>query len=76
MTISVVMPVHNEEKYLPYSLASLLRCPIDELVIVLDRCTDRSTIITERFAKIAPYNVKLIQKNSRKWKYQSAKVLR
>ena len=39
MKISVVMPVHNDLKYLPYSLNSLRDAKIDQLVLYLDRCS-------------------------------------
>lgn len=44
MKISVAMPIHNEEAYLPYSLKALKQWEhlVDEFVFVLDRCTDKS----------------------------------
>lgn len=71
-TISVVMPIHNEEEYLPYSLPSLLKSRIDELVIVLDRCTDKSEEIIRK--TVFPYPVKIIVKSEQKWKCPTAEV--
>ncbi len=43
-SLSVVMPVHNEEKYLPYSLRSLkfIDGLVDEFIFVIDNCSDNS----------------------------------
>ncbi|HEY1095612.1 MAG TPA: glycosyltransferase family 2 protein [Alphaproteobacteria bacterium] len=49
--LSIVLPVHNEEKHLPECLATLKFA--DEIVIVLDKCTDRSKeIALQHGAKI------------------------
>ena len=74
MKISGAMPVHNEEKYLPYSLASLLDSSLDELVIVLDRCTDKSEQIVRRFIRKAPFEVKVISVKKHKWQFHTAEV--
>jgi glycosyltransferase involved in cell wall biosynthesis len=43
MNISLVIPIHNEAAYLPYSLASLPSLDIKELIVIFDRCfTDAS----------------------------------
>ena len=47
MKITCVMACRDEEQYLPYSLASLRKLPIDELVVVLDRCRDGSRRLIE-----------------------------
>lgn len=49
MKIVGVLPVHNEEEYLPLSLGSLKDAPLDGLLIYLDRCTDRSKERAESF---------------------------
>jgi len=69
---SVVMPIHNEEKYLPYSLSSLKKCPIDELIIVLDRCTDKSETIIDSFSM--PFDVLKIHKEKQLWRSCTAEV--
>jgi glycosyltransferase involved in cell wall biosynthesis len=68
--ISVVMAAHNEEEYLPYSLNSLAGAPIDELVIVLDRCTDESLRIVENFK--CNFEKKIIQLQEKRWKNPTA----
>jgi len=42
MKFSVVMPVHNEEQVLPYTLPSVFALKPDELIFIMDRCTDNS----------------------------------
>jgi len=39
---SVVVPIHNEEKNLPYSLPSIYRLNPDEVILLMDHCTDNS----------------------------------
>jgi len=55
VTFSIVMPIHNEEKFLPYSLPSIFNLKPDEVILIFDRCTDRSIKIakkiSERFLK-------------------------
>lgn len=74
MKISGVLPVHNEEFYLPYTLNSLLSADLDELVVVLDRCRDRSVEIVYRFRDIAPFPVRVIPVEERKWSFPTAEV--
>jgi glycosyltransferase involved in cell wall biosynthesis len=46
LTVSAVIPVHNEEYYLRYTLPAYQRLRgVDECVFVLDDCTDRSEAI-------------------------------
>ena len=44
--LTALVVVHNEERHLPDCLASLAFA--DELVVVLDRCTDNSRLIAEQ----------------------------
>jgi glycosyltransferase involved in cell wall biosynthesis len=46
--INCVISVHNEEKYLPYSLKPLLLTDF-EIIFVLARCTDSSEKIIQKF---------------------------
>lgn len=55
--IAVVIPAHNEEAFLAHCLESvcgaaahpeLAACPV-KIVVVLDRCTDRSSEVAARF---------------------------
>jgi len=39
---SVVLAIHNGEKYLPYSLPSIDNMLPEEVILVFDRCTDKS----------------------------------
>lgn len=71
-TFSVVMPVHNEEMYLPYSLAGLRKCPIDELIVILDRCSDNSEKILNSVC--FPFDVKVIKKDKQAWRCPTAEV--
>jgi glycosyltransferase involved in cell wall biosynthesis len=72
-TISGVMPVHNEALFLPISLESLRMAPLDELVIILDRCIDNSKEIVKYFKP--NYAVKVIEKNwTGNWKNKIAEV--
>ena len=70
MRISVVMPVHNEQDYLPYSLPSIkyIENQIDQFVFVLDNCTDRSEQITRNYSPHAEIYVK----TGHTWKFYAA----
>lgn len=71
MQISVVMPVHNEERYLPYSLGSLLDAPVSEFIFVLDHSTDNSEEILKKFASKYP-KCKILKKTKSRWLNPSA----
>lgn len=62
----MVIAIHNEEKYLPYCLASLWNAPVDEFIFVLDRCTDGSENIVKKFAAHHP-NCKILYKTEKMW---------
>jgi len=47
MTVSVVLPVHNEAEMLKITLPSIQQLHLDEVVIVFDRCTDNSEKIVD-----------------------------
>ncbi|MHA1834487.1 MAG: glycosyltransferase family 2 protein [Candidatus Baldrarchaeia archaeon] len=76
MTVSGVLPVHNEEKYLPYSLFSLLKASLNELIIVFDRCTDNSETLVDVFREKVNYEVKKIHIKKREWFYPTAEVFK
>lgn len=69
-SISVVIPVHNEEAYLPYSLPSFkaIEGDVDEFIFVLDNCTDRSEEIIRR----ALPQAKILIKTGHKWRFFAA----
>ena len=48
-SLSILIVVHNEEKQLESCLKNLLFG--DELVIILDKCTDKSKQISRKFTK-------------------------
>lgn len=64
--ISLIMPIHNEEEYLPESLKSLkeIEDQFLEFIFILDRCTDNSESIVMQWFPDA----KIIKKESSKWK--------
>ena len=64
MRISGVMAVHNEAEYLRYSLPALGRVPFNEVIFVLDRCTDNSENVIRR---IAPQNSEIVFKKKQHW---------
>lgn len=49
--ISIIIPVHNEEKYLPYSLRPLSGLKDIRIIFILDRCEDKSETIVRKFAE-------------------------
>lgn len=73
---SVVMPIHNEENLLSYSLPSVLKLVPDEVILIFDRCTDRSLEIAEEITKRYEFRsrTKLIElnKSSQGWKFRVA----
>jgi hypothetical protein len=69
MRISGVMAVHDEAEYLRYSLPALRGIPFDELIFVLDRCTDDSE---ELIRRLAPRNSKVLFKEEQRWVYTRA----
>ena len=63
--ISVVIPAHNEEEYLPSCLEAMKRAAVAlpdgeedgvEIVVVANRCTDRTAEIAESFGAIVVQN--------------------
>jgi glycosyltransferase involved in cell wall biosynthesis len=56
-TISIIIPAHNEEKYLPKCLDSILvaaarmQCPT-EIIVSLNRCTDQTEDIAKCFGAV------------------------
>jgi len=61
--VSLIMPIHNEEDYLPESLKKIEN-QFFEFIFILDRCTDNAeNIIMQWFP-----NTKIMKKESRKRK--------
>ncbi len=73
---SVVTPIHNEAKLLPYSLPSIFRLKPDEVILIFDRCTDKSLEIAKRIAKRFKYGSRTkfieLNKKSHGWKFRVA----
>ena len=69
MRVSGVMAVHNEAEYLRYSLPALRHIPFNELIFILDRCTDDSE---EIIRKSALKNSKVMFKEEQHWVYTRA----
>lgn len=67
------MPVHNESQYLSQSLHALKRVEnqIDELIVILDRCTDDSGELVKKYFPDA----KIIEKSKSMWKNNYAENL-
>lgn len=51
LKFSVVVPIHNEAKYLPYSLPAIYSLVPDEVILIFDRCTDESIEISKNIAQ-------------------------
>ncbi len=64
MRISGVMAVHNDALYLRYSLPALKQILFDELIFVLDRCTDNSEEIIRNFVL---QNSQIVFKEEQHW---------
>lgn len=80
MKFSVVMPIHNEERNLLYSLPSLFRLEPDEVVFVLDNCSDKSRQLIEYYARESNYkgNLKFLDVHDipKDWNYRVAYLFR
>jgi cellulose synthase/poly-beta-1,6-N-acetylglucosamine synthase-like glycosyltransferase len=66
------MPVHNEEVMLRFSLPSIYDLNPDEVILILDKCTDNSKNITKKISKFYHKNkitkVVEINEDSSDWK--------
>lgn len=71
---SLLIPVHNEAQYLPYALKPLKHCKIDEIIFLLDRCTDGSFNLVNHFFEEAKQQVIIIQKECAEWKHGAAEA--
>jgi glycosyltransferase involved in cell wall biosynthesis len=73
---SVVVPVHNEERFLFYSLPSIYRLEPDEVILLFDRCTDKSLNVAEKLAKRFEYAYRTrfieLNKPSPEWAFRVA----
>jgi len=55
MRFTVIAPMHNEEKYIPSWINNTLKLGADEVIVGLDRCTDK----TERLLR--PFGFKIVK---------------
>jgi len=58
MSFSVILPIHNEENNLLYSLPSIHKTGASEIICLFDRCTDKSREVTQKIAK--KLNIKIV----------------
>ena len=77
---SVVMPVHNEQENLLYSLPALFAIEPDEIIVVLDRCSDKSSEVIEKASTKFGYkgNLRLLEvsEDFPDWRYRIALLFR
>ena len=55
MKFTLIAPMHNEEKYIPSWINNTLKLGADEVIVGLDRCTDRSEKL------LRPYGFKIVK---------------
>lgn len=70
--ISIIVCAHNEEKYIDKCLSNLVRALknfLSEIIVVADRCTDKTV------EKARRYPVKIIEKTWKRWKNSYAEAL-
>lgn len=67
------MPVHNEEKFLPLSLPSIYKLKPSEVILMFDRCTDKSLEVAKELSSRHQFyeNTKFVEvtENSN-WKFR------
>jgi glycosyltransferase involved in cell wall biosynthesis len=77
---SIVMPIHNEEENLRYTLKSLFDLQPDEVIAVLDNCTDHSKQMLEAYTRKINYGgrLQLLEVNEipKDWNYRVAYLFR
>lgn len=72
MEISVIVCVHNEEKYVDLCLPSIVKAVSKyshQIIVVADRCTDKTV------EKCRRYEVEIVEKDYRKWRNSYAESL-
>lgn len=70
MKLSGAMPVHNDALMLRYSLPALANASLDELIFLLDRCTDNSEHIIKFWKENfnPSFQIRIIKKDKQSWK--------
>gem|GEM_PF-1009328 len=73
---STIMPIHNEERFLPYALPSVYELDPDEVILIFDRCTDGSLDLSNKIAKHTDSEAKTrfieIDEPTPEWKFRPA----
>ena len=71
MSYTVIMAAHNEEKYIERALRSVFSQTLkpSEVIVVLDRCTDRTGEIARR------YPVTVVEKGEKRWLFSYSENL-
>lgn len=71
MSYTVIMAAHNEEKYIGRALSSVFNQSLKpyEVIVVLDRCTDRTGEIARK------YPITIIEKREKKWMFSYSENL-
>jgi len=71
VSYTVIIAAHNEEKYIGNALKTVFAqtMPPKEVIVVLDRCTDKTGEIARKFP------VTIIEKNEKKWVFSYAENL-
>jgi glycosyltransferase involved in cell wall biosynthesis len=80
LKFSVVMPIHNEERNLRFSLPSLFGLGPDEVIFVMDNCTDGSMQLIEHYVKEINFNGNIkflrVQSIPKDWNYRVTYLFR
>jgi len=62
-TATIIMAIHNEQDFLPFSLKPLLDHPDIPVIFVLDRCTDKSQTIIEKFVELRENCIMIVKQD-------------
>lgn len=81
MKFSALMPIKNEEKFLPYSLPAMYRLKPDELILLFDVCDDDSIEVAKKIVNKYDPNHEITRifyafEESKDWKFRVAYIKR
>jgi glycosyltransferase involved in cell wall biosynthesis len=81
VNFSAIMPIKNEEKFLPYSLPALYRLKPDEIIFLFDACDDNSVDVATEIVKKYDPDRKItrifhVSEESKDWKFRIAYIKR
>jgi len=75
--VTVVCPVHNEEAYIPRTFPSIYALKPDQVLVLLDRCTDNSRRLIEQLNPgVALKIVEIGEEDGADWRFRSAYLRR